>query len=109
MICPLSCRTPTRSGRSRPAVPAGGAGQTSATRLAQGEFHITSIHDRMPAILQPRDYDRWLDREEMERLPTDLLRPFESNAMEKYHAHPRVGNVRNQGPEMLGVAMVNSA
>ena len=29
-----------------------------------------------------RDYDHWLDREETERLPLDLLRPFESEAME---------------------------
>ena len=31
-------------------------------------------HPRMPAILHARDYDRWLDREETERLPLDLLR-----------------------------------
>ena len=70
---------------------------------------LSSIHDRMPAILEPKDYGRWLDREELERPLTDLLRPFESNFMEKYHAHTKVGNVRNQGPEMLGLAMVNSA
>jgi putative SOS response-associated peptidase YedK len=62
---------------------------------------LAPIHDRMPAILQPKDYERWLDREEIERPPEDLLRPFEATRMLKYHAHPKVGNVRNQGPDML--------
>lgn len=55
----------------------------------------------MPAILQPKDYGEWLDREEVERPPVHLLRPFESNQMLIHSAHPKVGNVRNQGPEML--------
>ena len=59
------------------------------------------IHNRMPAILQPQDYAEWLDREEVERPPVHLLRPFESNQMHIHSAHHKVGNVRNQGPEML--------
>ena len=61
-------------------------------------------HPRMPVILHARDYDRWLDREETERLPLDLLRPFEAEAMEMYKANPKVNNVRNNGPEMLKAA-----
>lgn len=38
----------------------------------------------MPVILHARDYDRWLDREETERLPLDLLRPYESEETEVY-------------------------
>jgi putative SOS response-associated peptidase YedK len=55
----------------------------------------------MPVILHPRDYDRWLDREETELSPLDLLRPFESEAMEMREANPKVNNVRNNGPELL--------
>ena len=62
---------------------------------------LSGIHDRMPAILHPHEFDHWLDRAEVERAPTDLLRPFETNQMVKHRAHPNVGNVRNQGPEML--------
>ena len=50
----------------------------------------------MPVILHAQDYDRWLDREETERLPLDLLRPFEAEAMEIYEANPKVNNVRNK-------------
>ena len=52
-------------------------------------------------ILQPRNYDEWLNRSEVERPPVHLLRPFDSNSMQVYIAHPKVGNVRNQGPELL--------
>jgi len=60
----------------------------------------------MPCILHPRDYDRWLDREETERLPLDLLRPLESEEMEMFAANPKVGNVRNNGPELMRAAAI---
>ena len=66
---------------------------------------MSRIHPRMPVILHTRDYDRWMDREETDRLPLDLLRPFESEAMEVYEANPKVNNVRNNGPEMMRAAV----
>ena len=68
---------------------------------------MASIHDRMPVILRPRDYDRWLDREPSEQPPLDLLRPFPSDEMEMHPANPAVGNVRNNGPEMLADPQTN--
>jgi putative SOS response-associated peptidase YedK len=62
---------------------------------------MARIHPRMPVILHPSDYDRWLDRDETERLPVDLLRPFESEAMEMREANPKVNNARNNESEML--------
>ena len=59
------------------------------------------IHPRMRVILDPRDFDRWLDREENERLSPDLQRPFGSDAMEMYEANPKANNVRNNGSELL--------
>ena len=59
------------------------------------------VHDRMPMILHPRDYDRWLDRGETVQSPTDLLRPYEAEEMQADPCNPAVGNVRNNGPEML--------
>ena len=61
------------------------------------------VHNRMPAILAPADYDEWLDRREADRPPVHLLRPCDDAALSMYPAHPRVGNVRNQGPEMLAL------
>jgi putative SOS response-associated peptidase YedK len=62
---------------------------------------MSQIYPRMPVILHARDYDRWLDREVTDQPPVDLLRPFESESMEMHRANSKVGNVRNNGPEML--------
>lgn len=62
---------------------------------------MSRIHDRMPVILRPRDYDRWMERGAVEQPPVDLLRPFDADEMEMRPANPAVGNVRNNGPEML--------
>jgi putative SOS response-associated peptidase YedK len=61
---------------------------------------LTRVHHRMPVILHSRDYDRWLNREQ-ERLPIDLLRPYEAEEMSGAPCNPQVGNVKNNGPEML--------
>jgi putative SOS response-associated peptidase YedK len=36
------------------------------------------IHNRMPVILKPKDYDRWLDPGDPARPPVELLRPYAS-------------------------------
>ncbi len=78
--------------------------QSFAIVTTEANELMTRIHPRMPVILHSRDYDRWLDREEAERLPLDLLRPYESEEMEVYEANPKVNNVRNNGPEMMRAA-----
>jgi len=64
---------------------------------------MAPVHNRMPVILHPKDFARWLRRDE-ERPPVDLLRPFESEAMAAAPANNLVGNVKNNGPEMLNSA-----
>ncbi len=59
---------------------------------------MSRIHPRMPVILHARDYDRWLDREETERLPFDLLRPFESEEMEMYAPIPKSTTCATMAP-----------
>ena len=75
--------------------------QSFAIVTTEANELMARIHPRMPVILHPRDYDRWLDIDETERLPIDLLRPYESEEMEVYEANPKVNNVRNNGPEMM--------
>jgi putative SOS response-associated peptidase YedK len=62
------------------------------------------IHNLIPVILHPRDYDRWLNDYDESRPPIDLLRPFESEGMRMTPTNRSVGNVRNNGPEMLNSA-----
>jgi putative SOS response-associated peptidase YedK len=65
----------------------------------------------MPVILKPADYTRWLTCDPRSThgmshgdLPIDLLRPFDADKMRVAPANQRVGNVRNNGPEMLDSA-----
>jgi putative SOS response-associated peptidase YedK len=62
---------------------------------------MAPVHDRMPVILRPRDFARWIDREPTERPPFDLLRPFPADEMEAFEVSKDVGNVRNNSPELL--------
>jgi putative SOS response-associated peptidase YedK len=64
---------------------------------------MSTVYHRMPVILHPRDWDEWLSREEV-RPPTHLLRQYESDAMRLEACNQAVGNVKNNGPEMLNSA-----
>lgn len=59
------------------------------------------VHDRMPVILNPKDYDRWLDPGDPDRPPIDLLRPYPAEKMKIWPVSERVGNVRNDDPALL--------
>jgi putative SOS response-associated peptidase YedK len=49
------------------------------------------IHDRMPVILNPKDYDLWLDPEVKEpKLLKPLLRPYPSEEMVAEPVSPKV-------------------
>jgi putative SOS response-associated peptidase YedK len=62
---------------------------------------MAAVHTRMPVILHPGDFDRWLDREASNQPPIDLLRPFPADEMEAFAVSKDVGNVRNNSPELL--------
>ena len=79
--------------------------QSFAIVTTEANELMSRVHPRMHVILHPRDYARWLDREQTEQLPVDLLRPLDSDEMEMFEANPKVGNVRNNGPELLRAAV----
>ena len=84
--------------------PDGGWLQSFSIVTTEANELMSSVHTRMPVILHPGDYTRWLSREVTDRPPIDLLRPFESDEMKASACNPLVGNVRNNGPEMLNSA-----
>lgn len=69
---------------------------TSANEL------MAPLHDRMPVIIGPDDYDLWLDPavQEPERLQP-LLRPFAGDALEAFAVSPQVNNPRHNSPECI--------
>jgi putative SOS response-associated peptidase YedK len=64
---------------------------------------MAPIHSRMPVILAPRDYERWLAPADPARLPMDLLRPFDSEQLKAWKVSPEVGNVKNDRPDLIDV------
>jgi putative SOS response-associated peptidase YedK len=62
---------------------------------------MESIHTRMPVILAPKDYERWLEPGEPSHPPVDLLRPYPAEAMTAWQVGSAVGNVRNNRPELV--------
>jgi putative SOS response-associated peptidase YedK len=63
---------------------------------------VRPVHDRMPVLLEPADFDRWLDpavQDPAKVLP--LLRPFPAERMEAVAVGAWVNNARHEGPECL--------
>ncbi len=63
---------------------------------------VAPIHERMPAILAPADYDRWLDPHQTD---TDALRALLTSpppdTLEAYPISTRVNNPRHDSPELI--------
>ncbi|CAN5676133.1 hypothetical protein BH24ACT20_BH24ACT20_17960 [soil metagenome] len=60
---------------------------------------VGEIHDRMPVILHPEDYDLWLDPDFNEKDPlTTLLKPYPASEMEAYPVSSYVNSPSNDDP-----------
>jgi putative SOS response-associated peptidase YedK len=55
----------------------------------------------MPVILDPADYDRWLDRKRPGEALTPLLRPYEGKGLVAEPVSTFVNNPRHEGPECI--------
>lgn len=62
---------------------------------------VAPIHDRMPIVLEPADWDAWLAAETSVLELRPLLRPLPADELAMHPVSPAVNNVRNQGPELL--------
>jgi len=59
---------------------------------------LATLHDRMPVILAPDDYDRWLGAEPG---PADLIRPYPADNMVSWPVSTRVNKPENDDPQIL--------
>jgi putative SOS response-associated peptidase YedK len=62
---------------------------------------VEPMHNRMPVIIQPKDYDRWLTPGDPQCPPVDLLRPFPADRMNAWKVDRKVGNVKNDTPDCI--------
>ncbi len=67
----------------------------------EGNALMKPIHDRMPVILPKVHWERWLDPglQDKDQLQ-EMLVPFDPEGMQERRVSTRVGNVRNQGPDV---------
>jgi putative SOS response-associated peptidase YedK len=59
---------------------------------------VAAIHDRMPLIIAPGDYGRWLGDEPN---PYDLMRPFPAEPMQIWPISTRVNKPENDDSSIL--------
>ena len=75
---------------------------TEANQLA------ATVHDRMPVILSPDSYDRWLDPKHQTSANLEsLLRPYPTTEMTAYLVSPSVNSPTHDQPDC--VAPLNTA
>jgi putative SOS response-associated peptidase YedK len=65
---------------------------------------IASIHDRMPVMLRPEQYDIWLNQETDAETLQSLLRPYDGDDLQAYVVSTLVNKVENDGPECIAPA-----
>ena len=59
------------------------------------------IHNRMPLIIPPKDYERWMAPTDPAHLPVDLLRPYPAEEMKAWKVGKAVGNTRNNDASLV--------
>jgi putative SOS response-associated peptidase YedK len=82
--------------------PEGKPVETSAIITTDANEAMAPIHNRMPVILNPADYDEWLDRDQQdaEKLQP-LLKPFPADRMQLTPVSTLVNSPRNEKPECV--------
>jgi putative SOS response-associated peptidase YedK len=58
------------------------------------------IHNRMPVIVSPDDYAKWLDERTRGQDVQDILHPYEAESLEAYAVSTKVNAPKNDGPEL---------
>lgn len=75
----------------------------SCTIITTGPNTICApIHNRMPVILEPASYSKWLGEEPADRDELlALLKPYPAESMQAFMVGPRVGNVKNDDAGLI--------
>jgi putative SOS response-associated peptidase YedK len=76
----------------------GEALRTFAVITCEANELVGQIHDRMPVIIAPTDYDRWFGQETN---PCDLMKPFPAELMTMWPVSTRVNSPRNDDAVLL--------
>lgn len=67
---------------------------------------VRPIHDRMPAILRPEFYDKWLSPDEVPPAEAkEMLKPFPANQLAAEAVSGRVNSPKAEGPDCIAPAV----
>lgn len=81
--------------------PDGSEIDSGAILTTQANETLRPIHHRMPVVIHPDDFERWLDCKTQEpRHVADLLKPADPDFFEAIPVSDRVNKVANMGPEL---------
>jgi putative SOS response-associated peptidase YedK len=88
----------------------GGEVDTAAIITCAANAVLAPIHARMPVVIPPGDFDRWLDPDETKfKEACELLTPAPDDFMEAHEVSPRVNKAANDDAEnIVPVADINS-
>lgn len=82
--------------------PGGEAVESCALLTTAPNDLLLPIHDRMPVILSPRDYDLWLSPEIRDiQVLSPLFRPYPSEEMTAYPVRTLVNNPKTDEPGLI--------
>lgn len=82
--------------------PDGLALETCALLTTAANPDVVALHDRMPVLLRPADFERWLDpRLSDPLLLTDLLQPAPSGSLLWHAVGRRVNRAGEEGPDLV--------
>jgi putative SOS response-associated peptidase YedK len=73
--------------------------RTFATITTDANRQLSAIQDRMPVIIERRDWPLWLG--DVGGDPATLLRAAAEDVLRVWPVDKKVGNVRNDGPDLL--------
>jgi putative SOS response-associated peptidase YedK len=75
---------------------------TCTVLTTEAEDDLGHIHDRMPLLVDPENYARWLDPAVSDpHAVSGLLVPAAPGRLEAYPVSTLVNNVKNNGPELV--------
>jgi putative SOS response-associated peptidase YedK len=80
--------------------PSAGTLETCSILTTSPNELAAKVHDRMPAILEPRFYDVWLNQDTTDaRVALEVLTPFDAARMNLFPVSTRVSYAVNDDPE----------
>ncbi|MFM2041701.1 MAG: hypothetical protein RLY86_277 [Pseudomonadota bacterium] len=74
---------------------------SAAIVTTEANATLRFLHDRMPVILDPADWPRWLDPTAPPDALQALLRPAADDLLETVPVSPAVNSVRNEGEALI--------